>query len=112
MEQAKLIPVIRCAACGAAAIQPQYVCGECGDLRFEPSTVPGEATVYSHTTIRVAPESYRDQVPYIIVIADLAPGLRVTARLAGEEERAVEVGEKLSFDRIDENSVYWFRKAK
>ena len=109
--KASAMPVIRCAGCGAAAIPPQYVCGSCGNARFEPAVLPGSARVYSHTTIRIAPEAFRAQAPYVIVLADLAGGLRITARIDGNGTSPLKVGQELSFDRVDDSGVYWFRSA-
>jgi uncharacterized OB-fold protein len=110
-SEASGIPVVRCAGCGAAAIPPQYACGGCGGARFEPATLPGRARVYSHTTIRIAPEAFRAQAPYTIVLADLAEGLKITARIDGTGQAPLKIGQELSFDRVDESGVYWFRPA-
>ncbi len=110
-REATGIPVVRCAGCGAPAIPPQYACGGCGGERFEPATLPGRASVYSHTTIRIAPEAFRAQAPYVIVLADLEEGLRITARLGGNSQAPLAMGQELLFERVDESGVYWFRPA-
>lgn len=109
--EASSMPVVRCAGCGAAAIPPQYVCGGCGCAHFEPAALSGRARVYSHTTIRIAPPAFRAETPYAIVLADLAEGLRITARVEGCGPSPLAIGQELSFERVDENGVCWFRPA-
>lgn len=108
MKQAKPITVARCIHCEALGIPPQYVCRRCGKTEFDAAEIPGRGTVYTHTTIRVAPEAFRDQAPYAIVIVDLKPQLRVTARVVNAPGQVLAIGQALIFDRIDEHG-YWFR---
>jgi uncharacterized OB-fold protein len=106
------VPVLRCSDCGAPAIPPRYVCGACGCTRFAQDSMSVQATIYSHTMIRVAPEAFQTDVPYTVLLVDLAPGLRVTARLAGEKGgEGLTIGQALKFEKIDDRSVYWFRLA-
>ncbi|MBI5904628.1 MAG: OB-fold domain-containing protein [Deltaproteobacteria bacterium] len=66
--------------------------------------------ICSYTVVRIAPEAFRADVPYSVLLVDLAPGLRVTARLVGDKgEAGLSVGQPLTFDRVDERGVYWFR---
>jgi uncharacterized OB-fold protein len=44
--------------------------------------MPAEGRLVSWTTIRRAPAGYSASAPYDVVIVDLAPGVRVTGRLA------------------------------
>lgn len=110
MDQVKSIPVVRCAHCGTLAIPPQYVCENCQSTHFDRANILGRGKVYSHTTIRVAPEGFQNQVPYKIALVDLKPRLRITARIVQDEEREIDVGEDLIFDRVDQFG-YWFRVA-
>ncbi len=110
MDQLKSISVVRCTHCGTLAIPPQYVCENCQNTRFNKATFPGRGKVYSHTTVRVAPVAFQNQVPYTIALVDLAPGLRITARIVQDEEREIEVGQDLTLDRVDQIG-YWFRIA-
>jgi uncharacterized OB-fold protein len=104
------IPVIRCSGCGAPAIPPRYVCGACGGTGFAQDSLGAQTTIHSYTVVRVAPEAFRADVPYTVLLVDLAPGLRVTARLAGDRGgEGLSVGQPLTFDKVDERGVYWFR---
>jgi len=110
MNKEKSIPVVQCDQCKALGIPPLYVCRKCGSTTFKETKLPGIGTVYSYTTIRVAPEAYRDQAPYDIAIIELKPDLRVTARLSSDEAGAIRIGEQVEFQKVDENG-YWFKRA-
>lgn len=106
------IPVIRCSGCGAPAIPPRYVCGACGGTGFAQDSLGAQATIYSYTVVRVAPEAFRADVPYTVLLVDLAPGLRVTARLVGDKGGdGLSIGQALKFEKVDDRGVYWFRAA-
>ena len=108
----KTVPVLRCTGCGTPAIPPRYVCGACGGIGFAQDNLGAQATIYSYTVTRVAPEAFRADVPYTVLLVDLAPGLRVTARLAGDKEgEGLSIGQSLTFERVDGRGVYWFRAA-
>jgi hypothetical protein len=110
MKPDKPLPAVRCTRCGLPGIPPQYSCRQCGQSEFDAVELPGRGTVYTHTTIRVAPEAYRDQAPYPIAIVDLTPGLRLTARIIPSPEKTLAIGQELVFERVDANG-YWFKAA-
>lgn len=107
MKDQKVIPVVKCDNCDVMDMPPSYVCKKCGQTNLKESTLTGTGRVYSYTTIRMAPEAFRGQVPYRIALVDLAPGLRITARLEGDQATNIEIGQELFFDRVDGNG-YWF----
>lgn len=106
------VPVLKCTGCGTPAIPPRYVCGVCGGTGFALGSLGAQATIYSYTVVRVAPEAFRADVPYTVLLVDLAPGLRVTARLVGDKGgKGLSIGQALKFERADDRGVYWFRAA-
>ena len=107
MEKAEGMPVVQCEGCSATYIPPVYVCRKCQGTKLKESLVNGRGVVYTYTTIRVAPEALRSQVPYTIVIVELAPGLRVTGRLEASGEGAVRIGQQVRFVKVDD-AGYWF----
>src|SRR5512140_236979 len=109
MRPATAIPVIRCRACGRLVLPPQYACDACGCSEFDSAEIPGRGRVYSHTTIRVAPEAFAGQVPYAVVLVDLESNLRITARVTPGNDELIEVGRELDFDHLDADTGYWFR---
>jgi len=107
MDTSKGMPVVRCGECGAAYIPPVYVCRKCHGDRMEEATVEGRGVVYTHTTIRVAPEALRGQTPYTIMIVEMSPDLRVTGRLEQGHDPELRVGQAVRFTRVDDQG-YWF----
>lgn len=108
MAGSSFIPVVRCSQCRNFLIPPAYVCRKCGATDLEDTEIEGRGTIYTHTTIRVAPESLKDQVPYTIVIVEIAPGVKVSGRLeSASGQRPVRIGQPVRFVREDEHGL-WF----
>jgi len=101
------MPVVQCAECGALFIPPVYVCRRCHNRKIEETTVEGRGVVYTYTTIRVAPEALRDQLPYSILIVEISPDLRVSGRLEQGQDAPPRIGQSVRFTRVDEQG-YWF----
>jgi len=110
MVKSASMPVVQCEGCKALFIPPVYVCRKCESTHFCETTVDGKGFVYTHTTIRVAPEALRDQVPYTILIVELSPELRVTGRLEKPQASDLRVGQSVRFTRVDEQG-YWFEAS-
>jgi len=108
MKKEARIPVMRCTDCNALAIPPQYVCRQCSGTRLAADEIGTSGELYTYTTIRVAPAELKDQAPYRIAVVTLADGLRVTARLSGDPESPIQIGQKAVFEKVDEQG-YWFR---
>lgn len=110
MEQTSSNHIIvdRCTKCGNFSISPAYVCTRCGSEEFIPDTVAGTGTIYSHTTIRVAPEAFQKDAPYPMAIVELPHGLRLTARMTVKEGERIEVGKSVQCVGKDA-AGYWFR---
>jgi uncharacterized OB-fold protein len=102
------ITVVGCESCGYQAIPPKYTCPSCYSALTE-REASGTGTIYSYTTIHVAPGKFASQLPYAVILVEFDHGLRVTARLEeGEDEP--QIGRKVQLSRV-EDSVYWFRGA-
>jgi uncharacterized protein len=108
MRNQQRMPVVECRQCQAVGFPPQYVCRKCGASEFSEKEIPGIGTVYTHTTIRVAPEAYRDQAPYDIAIVELMPDLRISARISSDKAGSVHIGDKVEFHHVDDKG-YWFK---
>ncbi len=107
MEDLATMPVLVCRQCQMIGFPPLYVCRKCGSSDFHESKITGEGEIYTHTTIRVAPEAYRDEAPYDIAIVELNPELRITARIITEVPGSIHIGDKVKFQRVDGRG-YWF----
>jgi hypothetical protein len=76
--------VQRCAECGQHQFYPRPFCLACFSDDISWVVVSGEATVYSQTTVVMAP------APYTVALVDLAEGPRLTTLLVGD---SVEIGD-------------------
>lgn len=100
--------ILHCKVCGALHIPPKYLCTKCGHQSLEEYRASGSGRIYTFTTIYVAPESFKDQVPYDIAIVELKEGLRVTARIKKTDGVQLNIGEPVHFFKKDEMG-YWFQ---
>lgn len=72
----------QCAGCNAVLPPRSEVCPRCLSREVRAVEMPGEGHLTSWTTIRRAPAGYPVAAPYDVVVVDIAPGVRVTGRLA------------------------------
>ena len=74
----------QCEGCGALRHYPRPMCLKCHDMRLRWTQASGAATVHSWTVVHhsVVP-GFEDHVPYTLVTADMAEGVRVVAPLRG-----------------------------
>jgi len=94
-----------CAGCGRVVFYPRAHCPHCGsqDLRVHESE--GRGTLYSYTVIRQTPDpAFRDDVPYIVALVDLAEGFRMLSHLRCAPEE-VTVGQQLSLEWLTRDGV-------
>lgn len=69
--------------------------------------MPPEATLETYTRIRVPPANFRDQAPYVVLVARMTEGVKVTGRLVGDQEAELSLGLPLRLVGRDENA-WWF----
>ncbi|MBB3112779.1 putative OB-fold protein [Paenibacillus phyllosphaerae] len=93
-----------CEQCQTRSVPPRYVCPKCAGSGLTAIQADGAGTIYSCTTIYVAPERLAAEAPYAIILVDLDEGPRVTARLA---QGIPKIGQRVVFNRY-EDGVYWF----
>lgn len=72
-----------CADCGNVTGTPKAACPECGSRELTRTTLPDEGTVYTETTVAVAPEGFEGGYKVGIVQVGEA---RVLGRLDDEAE--------------------------
>ncbi|MGP8059792.1 MAG: Zn-ribbon domain-containing OB-fold protein [Acidimicrobiales bacterium] len=82
----------RCTACGAHQLYGRDRCLVCrGPVEWVPAS--GRGTVYSFTVIRQNyARPFRDQIPYVVALVDLAEGPRVMTNLTGCQPDEVTIG--------------------
>jgi uncharacterized OB-fold protein len=91
-----------CRQCGTWTHPARYYCPNCSSGEFSFDKVSGRASIYSYTVSYASAESaWKDLVPYITIVAELAEGPRIVAAAQGFTPDAVTIGEPL--DIVTEN---------
>jgi uncharacterized protein len=81
-----------CEACGTVQFYPRPHCLVCGGQPvWHEST--GRGTVHTYTVIRQnGALPFRDQVPYVVAIVDVDPGVRMMGNVVGIDPDDVRIG--------------------
>lgn len=96
----------RCVQCQAAVFPLRIVCPQCSCEDLELNVSSGKGVVYSFTTQhRAAHPFFADQVPYTLLLADMAEGFRVFANLIDGTEDDIQVGSDVEavFDDVEDD---------
>jgi uncharacterized OB-fold protein len=102
------LAIQRCEHCGHYSHPPTPVCGSCFTVppAFSFAEVSGSGRVVTWTVMRQAfLPGFADDVPYVIVVAELdeQPGLTLIGRLVEGPEAGISLGGRVSacFDRLE-----------
>lgn len=82
-----------CAACGKPRHYPRYICDACHsfDVTWKPAS--GRGTVHSWTVAHHAFHAgFRGDLPYTLVVVDLAEGVRCLGRFSEPAGRGLRIG--------------------
>ncbi len=90
IKEGKLLG-LRCASCEKITCHPMPVCQWCGGRRLERTELSGEGDLMTFTVIRVPPEGFEDDTPYIPCLIKTKEGPCVVGRLDYDAERASQV---------------------
>jgi uncharacterized protein len=94
-----------CDSCGRVVFYPRAHCPHCGSEDLQVHDSAGRGTLYSYTVIRQTPDpAFRDDVPYIVALVDLAEGFRILTHLRSEPEE-VTVGQQVSLEWMTRDGV-------
>jgi uncharacterized OB-fold protein len=113
LERGRLI-VSLCRSCGRQLFPPIGTCTHCGSANVIGQEVSGDGTVYSWATVHMPLDaSFADQVPYTVVVVELAGGARMFGRLRDDGRGGLEAGAPVRFEpvRIGGRAVPGFRLA-
>lgn len=100
--------VLQCKDCHKQLVPIKYTCPSCLANEFTEVKISGIGSIYSFTTVHIAPETFADNVPYDIILVELENRLRVTARL---QKGTANIGESVKL--VDfKNGIYWFTPLK
>jgi uncharacterized OB-fold protein len=108
--------VVRCRSCEKAHHYPRPFCPRCGsdDVSWEQAS--GEATLYTWSVVHQNDmPPFRDKVPYVAAMVDLAEGPRMMTNVVGVDPARLRVGMALrvDFEELDEGfKIPVFRPAE
>jgi uncharacterized protein len=106
----------QCGACGKYRFPPNNVCPFCHSLAYEWAAICCKGTVYSHTTVRRAPdEEWAAVAPYVLAVVELAEGPLVLGHLQVGAESRVEIGDPVELVVVAHGSgrpIYEFQLAR
>jgi len=105
----------RCADCGKIWFYPRPACVACGSTDYAWIRASGRGTVHSFSVVRRAPTpEFRDRVPYVVALVDLAEGPRMMSRVVGIAPTEVKIGMKVKakVDKIGDHDAVVFEPAE
>ena len=83
----------RCGGCGAAQFYPRSLCARCGASELSWAEAEPRGTVHSFTVVHRAPSAaFKEDVPYVLALVDLADGFRMMMNVVGCDPDAVRIG--------------------
>ncbi|MFF5439714.1 bifunctional MaoC family dehydratase N-terminal/OB-fold nucleic acid binding domain-containing protein [Streptomyces achromogenes] len=93
----------RCTACGTPRHPWLPGCNACGGLGWDTVEASGEGTVYSYVVVHHPPVPGFD-LPYAVVLVELAEGVRMVGNVVGVPYDEVRIGMpvRAGFRRVDE----------
>ena len=97
----------KCKKCSQLMIPLKPVCSKCGSFDVEEFETTGKGVIRSFTVIYVAPEKFKDKVPYVVALINLDEGGTVMGRLIGVDPNKpedIKVGTKVKFEALVEES--------
>ena len=104
-----------CRDCGHVQFYQRALCGRCLGAGVEHRPASGRGSVYSFSTVHRAPSpEFKDDVPYTVVLVELAEGPRMISTLVDTPPEAVRIGQpvEIVYDRVSpEVTLPRFRRA-
>ena len=91
----------KCKKCSKLMIPLKPICPKCGSFDVEEFETTGKGVVRSFTVIFIAPEKFKDEVPYIVALINLDEGGAIMGRLIGMDPNKpenIKVGTKVKFE--------------
>lgn len=103
------LSVLLCTACGTHQLPPKAACRHCGEPTLKEVRIVSAGTVHTFTVIRVPPQNFRDEAPYVVLVAKMAGGIKLVGRLEGSQE-GVAIDQPVRLVRRD-GVGYWFQRG-
>lgn len=102
----------RCDSCETVFYYPRGSCPVCGSERLSWLESSGAGRVYSFTQVEVSfyGSRWESQLPYVVLLVDLAEGPRMMSRLIGAADGlAVGAPVQVEFVSVEEQRLPFFR---
>jgi uncharacterized OB-fold protein len=81
-----------CHECQAVMDYPRLACTQCLSTNLALRISPGRGTIHSFTIVhRHYDEAFHDELPFVVLLVDLAEGVRILTGLAGRVPDAVSI---------------------
>ncbi|MFY2859640.1 Zn-ribbon domain-containing OB-fold protein [Mycobacterium sp. THU-M104] len=111
LREHKLL-IQRCTGCGALRHPPRPMCPKCRSLEWDTVQASGRGTVYSHVMPR-EPRFPFLEYPYIVVLVELAEGIRLVSNLCDIDPADVTDGMDVEvfYQTFDDLVLHQFRPA-
>jgi len=100
---------LRCASCKKITCHPMPVCQWCSGRSLERMELSGEGDLMTFTVIRVPPEGFEADAPYIPCLVKTKEGPYVVGRLDYDTERATQ---ELIGKQVKMNGAYTYEGDK
>ncbi len=83
-----------CLDCGSIQFYQRALCGRCLSARVEHRPASGRGTIYSFSTVHRPPSAeFKEDVPYTVVLVELAEGPRMISTLLDAPPETVRIGQ-------------------
>lgn len=114
LREGKLL-LQHCRRCRNVQYYQQATCRECGSDDLEHRPASGRGKVHSFSVVHRAPgPAFKEDVPYAVLLVELAEGPRMLSTLTGGDPKDVtfDMEVELAFEQVsDEITLPRFRKA-
>jgi len=83
-----------CLDCGSIQFYQRALCGRCLSARVEHRPASGRGIIYSFSTVHRPPSAeFKEDVPYTVVLVELAEGPRMISTLVDAPPETVRIGQ-------------------
>lgn len=107
------VSFISCVSCGQIRLYSFRKCPACGEEKHFWKTIPGTGTIWTIAKFhQVYFESFKDEVPYNVIVVQLDQGPKIYSNLIKNEEPIAQIGDRVEpvFDPVtDEVTLLKFR---
>ncbi len=85
-----------CADCGARQAIPRSYCGTCHSANLTWRDSSGIGRIASFSVVHRAPtKAFRDHLPYVLALVDMAEGVRLMLNVIGEDRLDTQIGDRV-----------------